>query len=321
MVIQTEDLKRWKIINLTGIDNRDVLRYFDAVATVRKWIELERLRTESKLRGSAIWASSSSLVAGFRIGNVWQGHDCNRFLFRWQEHLKESGRQAMAILYHTSNFHGVIGQGLRHTKYESRSTSPLFLYARRPESLRGASVMKKIFSPEDRPIHTISPYAVLDTWLQGSGCRASLNVQDWPEDSRYETLRRRDRVLEFVKDVMPSVPLVNEKRQMRASRYTFEAETLKMATKNTVNAYLSNRRAGYVVNGVLNRQRRRNKREEELRARKGSTASESFCIGMERAVASNKDVENTMLKSLSDMFEDFVSRVPEEFIIQPEQQE
>lgn len=315
MGIKTEDLKRWKIVNLTGIDNGDVLRYLDGVATVRKWIELERRRTEPKPREPASW------VAGFGIENVWQGRDCNRFLSEWQEHLKESGRQATAILYHKSNFPGVIGQGLRYTKYESRSTSPLFLYARRPESLRGASAIKKIFSPEDRPVHTSSPYAVLDTWLRGYGCSASLNVQEWPEDSRYEALRRRNRILEFVKGVMPSVPLVNEKRQMRASRYTFDAETLKMATKNTVNAYVSNCSAGYVVKGVLNRQRDRNKREQELRARKGSTASETFCIGMERAVAANKDVENTMFKSLSDMFEDFVSRVPEEFIIQPEHQE
>lgn len=326
MSVQFDELKHWRIINITGIRNEDLREYMKKIQVIQEMME-SRLRAERERR--KLWtveqlrASSNTFEMDISINNLWSGWWYSRFLERFKGEMRNLGTPPTMFVYHSPHAEGPISEEAEKQISGDLRKPPLFLRARPGFKIDKESPVAAAFTPEDRTCFTQTKHVSLCPWYQGSvknvylarqtdraTLKAAYQGQSW---------ERYNEFLDFVEPHLPETPTVYAKRARRGSRHTADLKGIQRVLLRFCDTFKDFERSALAVN-VLEKNIS-DKRHDEGSGR----LIESFLVGAEKGLTAadlNADVramQSKLLSVLCVQIKGFADNMPEEFISEPEE--
>lgn len=326
MSVRWDELKSWRIINITGIRNEDLRAYMKKIQVINEMIK-ERRASENERRKhwtfEQLMAGSSTFATEISINELWIGNFYRNFLGTFKQQMTNLGTHPTMFVYHASDAEGPISEAAVRHAGGDRRRPPLFLRARPAFKINKESPVSAVLTPEDRVCYTESRHVSLCPWYCGPVKDRYLNRKTHM-DTRTDYYRRQswekyNEFLDFVEPHLPETPTVYAKRARRGSRHTADLKEIQKALLRFCDVFRKLEDTELHVK-ILER----HVGEDSSGARPVSLSGR-FLVGTGKSLTSdnlNADVRETkskLIRILCEQVKEFADSMPAEFVSEPEE--
>lgn len=326
MPVRWDELKSWRIINITGIRNEDLRAYMKKIQVIHEMLK-ERRALENEMRKhwtfEQLMADPSTFEREISINELWIGNFYANFLGSFKQEMRGLGTHPTIFVYHSPHAEGPISEEAEKQAGGRLRKPPLFLRARPAFKINKESSVAAVFTPEDRVCYTESRHVSLCPWYCGPVKDMYLNRKtDTATRTHYyqgQSWERYNEFLDFVEPHLPETPIVYAKRARRGSRHTADLKEIQKVLLLLCEAFRKLEDTELQVK-ILERGIEGHSSDERPRSLFGR-----FLGGTRESLTSanlNADVreaKSKLMRILCVQVKEFADSMPAEFVSEPEE--